>query len=38
MYAARRARRWTLFDLLAALGGAINLAVVGWIFLHWLLP
>lgn len=30
-------RRWTLLDLLAAVGGAINLVIVGWIFTYWLL-
>ncbi len=30
-------RRWTLLDLLAAVGGAINLVVVGLIFTYWLL-
>ena len=30
-------RRWTLLDLLAAVGGAINLVIVGWIFVHVLL-
>ena len=30
-------RRWSLLDWLAAVGGAINLAVVGLIFAYWLL-
>jgi len=30
-------RRWQPLDLLAAVGGTINLVVVGWIFTYWLL-
>jgi len=32
-----RGWRWTPLDLLAAVGGAINLVIVGWIFVHWLM-